>query len=75
MRKGYISTKPMKQWCKARGLDFAKHMDQYPLARMRMFISQAAYLPKAASAGFWIRLWQRIVSFFRPKNRPLAISG
>jgi hypothetical protein len=31
MKKGRKSCKPLKQWCKARGIDPVEHMKQFPL--------------------------------------------
>jgi hypothetical protein len=30
-RKRFISTKPLKQWCKARGIDFREHCKKHNL--------------------------------------------
>ncbi len=52
-----ISTKPYKQWCKARGLDFASHIRQFPLLRYRLNI------PKAIIKK--LSLWEKVKAFFR----------
>ena len=38
---GRISSKPYKQWCKARGIDFNSHVSQFPLAAKRLGIVMA----------------------------------
>jgi len=32
----FISSKPYKQWCKAREIDFKSHMEKYPYVKMRL---------------------------------------
>lgn len=42
--KGYKSSKTIKAWCKARGLDFRAHMSQFPLASCNYYIPPAIRL-------------------------------
>jgi len=60
--KTYISSKPYKAWCKARGIDFVSHMQLYPLIAKRLT------MPKTISPIFdskRLSLWQRIVRFIK----------
>ena len=50
MKNGYIKTRMYKEWCKARGIDFAKHMAQFPMVRCRMYIEPAMRILKPS---FW----------------------
>lgn len=34
--KPFISSKPYKQWCKARGINFKKHIAKYPEVARRL---------------------------------------
>uniref|UniRef100_A0A6M3KEA3 Uncharacterized protein n=1 Tax=viral metagenome TaxID=1070528 RepID=A0A6M3KEA3_9ZZZZ len=55
----FISSKPYKQWCRARGIDFAFHLGQYPLVAMRLTMPQ---VPKIAIKK--LTLWEKIKNFF-----------
>ena len=50
MNNGYIKTRMYKDWCKARGIDFAKYMAQFPMVRYRMYIEPSRPILKPA---FW----------------------
>lgn len=55
----YHSSRNMKQWCKARGLDFASYMTQFPLARVRYFIETKQEETKG------VEWWIRFINFIR----------
>ena len=57
-----ISSKPYKQWCKARGINFLEHIRQFPLTAVRLD------LPKVVSPVFAVKkltIWEKIKNFFR----------
>ena len=43
--RGYKSSKTVKAWCKARGIDFRAHMRQFPLASCNYYIPPAQIIP------------------------------
>ena len=57
MHTTLISSKPYKQWCKARGLDFASYISQFPLLRFKLAI------PKQIVKK--LTLWEKVKAFFR----------
>lgn len=61
MQTALISTKPYKQWCGARGIDPYLDIQQFPLARLRMYIPPL----KAIRLSFWKSIWEKVKAFFR----------
>lgn len=57
----FISINPMKQWCNARGLDLATHMQGFPLAALRMQLPRA----KVIRLSFFKSIKQAIKNFFK----------
>jgi len=55
----YISSKPYKQWCKARGLDFVSYMQQFPLVARRL------QMPKVYKPIIKLTLWEKVKAFFK----------
>ena len=58
--KTFISSKPYKAWCKARGIDFVTHMQQFPLVAMRLTMPK---MPVVATKK--LTLWEKIKNFFK----------
>ncbi len=58
----FISAKPYKQWCKARGIDFVTHMQQFPLVAMRMNIPSVRISPFPIKKS---TLREKIKNFFK----------
>ncbi len=55
----YISSKPYKQWCKARGIDFVAYMQGFPLVAERL------NMPKFYKPIIKLTLREKIKNFFR----------
>jgi hypothetical protein len=58
--KKLISSKPYKQWCRARGIDFATHMAQFPSVAMQLTMPKTSDKPKVKLAP-----WEKIKNFFK----------
>jgi len=61
MRTSYISSKPYKAWCNARGIDFAPYIRQFPLLACRLT------MPKVFDVigSKHLTLWEKIKNFFK----------
>ena len=46
MAENFISSKPYKQWCKARNIDFINYIRQFPFVARRLNIQKAKVLPE-----------------------------
>jgi hypothetical protein len=53
-----ISAKCLKQWCKARGLNWRVHLQGYPLA-YEMYIGRQYIAPAIVRAVKRLSLWRR----------------
>jgi hypothetical protein len=56
--RGYESSKNMKQWCRARGLDFVAYMTQFPLQRIRYYIEPRK--PAVMQVSGWKSIIQKL---------------
>jgi hypothetical protein len=60
--KPYVSLKPLKQWCKARNIDFNSYL--YSLS-FSQCMSARIFRPKLEMPKVKLTLWEKIKNFLR----------